>query len=122
MFGRLTEKILSRLPSRRVPGAVLVAVSARGLLERREGVERLRPWADVASVDAMATDGLASGGQALLIGFADGATLAVGEADSLWRALGEELPRRLPGIEPMPQWMLRLAAAPGAPLHLFSSQ
>ena len=122
MFGKLTEKILSRLPSRREPGAALVAVSARGLLERREGIERLRAWADVASVDALVRDGLASGGQTLLIGFSNRDVLAVGESDPLWRALGEELPRRLPGVEPMPQWMLRLAAAPGAPLHLFSSR
>ena len=66
MFGRLAEKLLARLPSRRTPGAALVAVSARGLTERREGVERLRPWGGIAAVDAIVQDTHASGGQALV--------------------------------------------------------
>jgi hypothetical protein len=76
------------------------------------GALRLLPWSEVEEIAALAQPALATGSFTLAIrGPGTTLTLVDGTAKG-FSELCDELPRRLDGVVPYPQWSLELLAAP----------
>lgn len=118
LLDRLIARAVARLPSRQQE-VVLSGVEVDGLYVTSRLGERSFGWGEVARVVAASSAEYVGDTILIVIAFADGTTLVVPETDPHWSALVDAVATRLPSVEPLAQWQLRLMATPELPLELY---
>jgi hypothetical protein len=119
LFARLAQRIIERLPSKRLPSAMIRAADTDGLHVTANNHEFVRPWGTVARVVACTREMFPGNGAVLLILFEDKEIFGLTEQDENWLPVIETMYRQLPDMMPYTQWSLRLMSAPGEDLQLY---